>query len=154
MQCARAFKPYYMDKQRRREQDRIKLFSVLPELAMHVDDYGDGFRYAFSILTSALLFKKRALLIEEIESQQHPGSLGKLIENLVKISKTNNLQLFITTHSFDVWRYFMYSFKDELTRKKDFRSFHVVRDANTGKVDVSQEYSIPKIKEDIFEIEY
>ena len=47
----------------------------------------------------------------------------------------------------------MYSFK-EPTRKKDFRSFHVVRDANTGKVDVSQEYTIPKIKEDIFEIEY
>jgi AAA15 family ATPase/GTPase len=148
------FKPYSIDKQRRREADRYKLFSALADIALHIDDYGDGFRYAFIILTSALRFKKRVLLIEEIESHQHAGSLKKLIPILIKIAKTNDLQLFITTHSFDVWRYFMYSFEDEQTRKEDFRSFHVVRDANTGKVDVSQEYDVQKIKEDIFEIEY
>jgi len=152
------FKLYSITKERIRprgsESDKFKLFSALEHIALHIDDYGDGFRYAFSILTPALLSKKRALLIEEIESHQHSGSLKKLIPILIKIAKTNDLQLFITTHSFDVWRYFMYSFKDEQTRKEDFRSFHVVRDANTGKVDVSQEYDVQKIKEDIFEIEY
>ena len=147
------FSPYYMEERGRTGAEAFKLFSALPRLPLHIDDYGDGFRYAFTILVLAKLFNKRPLLIEEIESHQHSGSLKKLIPILVKIAKTNNLQLFITTHSFDVWRYFMYSFK-EPTRKKDFRSFHVVRDANTGKVDVSQEYTIPKIKEDIFEIEY
>jgi hypothetical protein len=56
--------------------------------------------------------------------------------------------------AFDVWRYFRYVFKDEKTRKEEFHSFHVVRDANTGYVDVSQEYDVQKIKQDIFEIEY
>jgi len=148
------FKPYHIDRERRREGDRYKLFTALADIALHIDDYGDGFRYAFSILTSALLFRKRALLIEEIESHQHPGSLKKLIENLVKISKTNNLQLFITTHSFDVWRYFYYTYPDNQTRQKEFRSFHVMRDANTAKVDVLQEDNVQRIKEDIFEIEY
>jgi hypothetical protein len=148
------FKPYSIAKEKRRENDRYKLFSALADIALHIDDYGDGFRYAFSILTSALLFKKIPLLIEEIESHQHSGSLKKLIANLVKIAKTNNLQLFVTTHSYDVWRYFYYAYSDEPTRKKDFRSFHVVRDANTAKVDVTQEDSIQRIREDIFEIEY
>jgi predicted ATP-dependent endonuclease of OLD family len=148
------FKPYSLGKERRRDSDRYKLFSTLKDIALHIDDYGDGFRYAFTILTSALLFKKRALLIEEIESHQHAGSLKKLIPKLVEIAKTNNLQLFVTTHSFEVWRYFYGAYADQPTREKDFRSFHVVRDSETGIVNVSQEYSVPKIKDDIFEIEY
>lgn len=149
------FKPYSLedDKRNRRDSDRYKLFSALENIALHIDDYGDGFRYAFTILTSILLFKKRELLIEEIESHQHAGSLKKLIPKLVEISQKNNLQLFVTTHSFEVWRYFYGAFNED-NRKNNFRSFHVVRDADTGKVDVSQEYSIPKIKDDIFEIEY
>jgi len=104
------FTPYHIDKQRRREQDRFKLFSVLPELALHIDDYGDGFRYAFSILAAAKLFTNRALLIEEIESHQHPGSLRKLIDTIIEIAFENELQLFITTHN-DLVSVFLVSFQ-------------------------------------------
>lgn len=148
------FGQYHLDRERRRDQDRYKIFAALPDIAMHIDDYGDGLRYAFSILTQARLSENAPLLIEEIESHQHPGAIRKLIKNLIEIAKVNNLQLFVTTHSFDVWRYFFYAYEDEQARKEEFRSFRVVRHPDTGEVDVSQEYNIQNIKEDIFEIEY
>jgi len=128
---------------------------ALPEYRRRVflDDFGDGPRYGLAIISAAKTIHDTALLIEEIESHQHPGSLRKLIKHLIEISKDNNLQLFITTHSFDTFRFLYYYYTDPEERKKEFRCFHVVRDA-TGKVDVKPEENIGTIRKDIFEIEY
>ncbi len=156
------FSSYHLDKDRRGERDRFKLFSALPEIIMHIDDYGDGFRYAFSILTAAKLFNKRPLLIEEIESHQHPASLRKLIDTLIEIAFKNELQLFITTHSDLVCRYFWYHFRPEEgkvnERANELKFFHLIRDSKTGKVDcnpidLSNMEDENRLINDIFELE-
>lgn len=81
---------------------RSKIFAMLPEISKHIDDYGDGFRYAFSILTIASQMKDTALLLEEPEVHQHEGALKPLFEALLKFATNNKLQVFISTHSLDV----------------------------------------------------
>lgn len=76
-----------------------KIFTLLPDVSMHIDDYGDGFRYAFSILTVASQAKNTALLIEEPEVHQHEGALLPLFKALNELALSNNLQIFISTHS-------------------------------------------------------
>lgn len=73
---------------------------------VYVDDLGDGVKYGFAAVTLAYNRHDTALLLEEIETHQHPSSLRKLIERLIEIAKNNNLQLFVSTQSPDVLRYF------------------------------------------------
>lgn len=83
-----------------------KLFAMLPEDSRHIDDYGDGFRYAFSILTVASQAKNTALLLEEPEVHQHEGALQPMFNALSALASSNNLQIFISTHSpkvVDIW---------------------------------------------------
>ena len=107
---------------------RSKIFTLLPEISMHIDDYGDGFRYAFSILTIASRAKNTALLLEEPEVHQHEGALRPLFEALKKLSTNNKLQIFISTHSLDVIKIWT-----QLT--KDVKIFHLKLNAD-GKLDV------------------
>lgn len=105
-----------------------KIFVMLPEISMHIDDYGDGFRYAFSILTVASQIKNTALLLEEPEVHQHEGALRQLFEALLQIAEKNKLQLFITTHSLDVIKIWTQLIKD-------VKIFHLTRSAE-GKLDI------------------
>lgn len=109
-----------------REGGQLKYFS----------GFGDGLRYGLGILGTALSVENTALFIEEIESHQHFGSLRKLVKHLVEIARENNLQIFLTTHSVDVY----YSLArgvyldDVETEKKEFRCFVIERDPKTEKV--------------------
>jgi hypothetical protein len=47
----------------------------------------------------------------------------------------------------------IYAYKDDAVREKEFQSFHVVRDVETGNVSVFPEKDITRIQRDIFEIE-
>ena len=105
-----------------------KLFTMLPEISMHIDDYGDGFRYAFSILTIASQAKSTALLLEEPEVHQHEGALRTLFEALWKLASNNNLQIFISTHNVNVINAWA-----QLT--SDVKIFHLTLGAD-GKLDV------------------
>ena len=100
---------------------KSKLFSLLPEVSMHIDDYGDGFRYAFSIITIASQVHDTALLLEEPEVHQHEGAVKTLFESLNRIAIDNNLQLFISTHSIDLM-------KTVVRVMKDVRVFHLTLD--------------------------
>ncbi len=71
-----------------------------------IDSLGDGARGGFLLLATALALRNSWLLIEEIENHQHPSALREIIGQLDRISKDNNIQLFITTHSPDAFRYF------------------------------------------------
>ena len=47
---------------------------------------------------------------------------------MVELARKNDVQLFLTTHSYyDALRYFYYAFEDENQRKEEFRSFLVNR---------------------------
>jgi hypothetical protein len=70
-----------------------------------LDGLGDGARAGFLLLAIASALKETWLLVEEIENHQHPNALRGLVSELSKLVEQNHLQLFITTHNPDVFRY-------------------------------------------------
>lgn len=112
------------------------------------DDWGDGSRYALTILMTAMSITDSGLFIEEIESHQHPGASRKLIHQLVDISRTRNLQVFITTQSYDVFRYLK-----AVTKSDEFHCYHIQKNPETGEVTATIENDTVKIIRDIFEEE-
>jgi len=66
---------------------------------VYVDNLGDGVKYGFAAMTLAHNRRESALLMEEIETHQHPSSLRMLIKFLIEIVKENHLQLFVSTQS-------------------------------------------------------
>lgn len=85
-------------------QFRVSLKDKLGR-ARWMDEVGEGSRAGFLLLSLAISMTNTCLLIEEIENHQHPSALQELISQLDQISKLNNLQVFISTHSPDVFRY-------------------------------------------------
>jgi len=82
--------------------EKERLVAALPHAGVAVDWLGDGFRYAVNILALGVLLKGTALLVEELETHQHPESLRKLTEALFELAKQQDLQLFLTTHSLEL----------------------------------------------------
>lgn len=85
-----------------------------------VDGFGDGHKSGFSLLTAANKFKGSIILVEEIETHQHPSSLRDLISSFVKICIANNIQAFITTHSPEVLQFF--------AKEKECKFFHLKKE--------------------------
>jgi len=119
-----------------------------------LSDFGDGFRYGLSICATAMILRRTAIFIEEIENHQHSGSLQQLILNLVDISRKNDLQLFITTHSNDVWNSFsrvLYKENPE-KEKEEFRCILVERDFTSGIVTAEATDNVQKITQALGQI--
>ena len=110
-------------------------------------DFGDGLKFCVGILGTAMTMENSCLCIEEIESHQHSGSLKKLVHNLVDISRENNLQLFLSTHSKDVWESLHRGvyLDDEALENSEFRCILIERDSNTGKVTSEKTDDVQKI---------
>ena len=122
-----------------REAGQLKYFS----------GFGDGFRSCAGIVGTALGSKDTAIFLEEIESHQHAGSLKKLMKYLVEVARENNLQLFLSTHSKDLWLSLSHGIyldhPDE--EKEEFRAFLIERDSETGKVKAELTDNVQKITE-------
>jgi hypothetical protein len=86
---------------------QTRLVAALPHTGVAVDWLGDGMRYAVNILALGVLLKGTALLVEELETHQHPESLRKLTQTLFELAKQQELQLFLTTHSLELIDYAM-----------------------------------------------
>jgi len=71
-----------------------------------IDTFGEGRKSGIALLTLAKGLENSVILIEEIETHQHPESLRNLILELIKICDEKNNQLFITTHSPEVLQIF------------------------------------------------
>ena len=82
-----------------------RLVAGLPEHGVAVDWLGDGLRYALNILALGLLLDGTILMVEELESHQHPESLKLLTQTLFELAKKQGLQLFLTTHSWELMSY-------------------------------------------------
>lgn len=130
--------------------DSPSRFSILEgEKRLFFDNFGDGLHYGVAILSVAQTRKNTALFIEEIESHQHPDAIRNLVSNLLDIVRTNNLQLFITTHSPIALRYLYHHYKTPEDRKKEFRCFHITRNKESGEVQAIQEEGLFNIQEDL-----
>lgn len=91
-------------------------------LDITIDDFGDGHKSGLMLINLIRSRKNTVILIEEIESHQHPSSLKKIIENIVAITNENNNQLIITTHSPDVLENF--------TKYDHTKFFHLLKNDN------------------------
>jgi hypothetical protein len=101
-----------------------------------LNGFGDGIRFCMILVALSMMSKNTVLFIEEIESNQHPASLQQIIRFLVNISKKNNLQLFITTHSAYVMDRFLQEAKEENGKEQQLlQLFRVKRDIATGVVE-------------------
>jgi len=120
-----------------KESGHLKYFS----------EFGDGLRCCVGILGTAISLENTALFVEEIESHQHSGSLSKMVRHLVTIARENNLQVFLSTHSMDVWESLhrgVYA-ENESKEKEEFRCFLIERNANTGEATAENTYDVHKI---------
>ena len=113
----------------------------------YFSDFGDGLRCCVGVLGTAMSLRNTAIFIEEIESHQHSGSLSKLIRHLVTISRENNLQVFLSTHSLDTWESLSRGVyvEDPEKQKEEFRCLLIERDPETGKVTVESTDDLQKI---------
>ena len=94
-------------------QDALHLTQgyISPEdkIALTIDDYGDGSRSVFKLLTplialAELVTKEEpgVFIWEEPELFQNPQSLGKLLAEVTQLIKDKPIQIFIATHSIEV----------------------------------------------------
>ena len=82
-----------------------RLVARFPNSSAAIDWLGDGFRYAVNILSFGVFLRGTALLVEELETHQHPESLRMLTGTLIELAKQQDLQLFLTTHSMELITY-------------------------------------------------
>lgn len=127
--------------------DRRVAFKQGP-LRIYSEFHGAGLQRSALLISSLLLSKDTTLLVEEIESFQHPEALKKLAKHMIELARKNNVQLFITTHSYhDALRFFNYAFEDEEQKRREFRSFVIKK--QDGKVDVKVA-DLPSIIQEVY----
>ena len=84
-----------------------RLVAALSKNNVAIDWLGDGVRYAINLISFGIVLQGTALLIEELETHQHPESLRMLVNTLFELAKRRQLQLFVTTHSLELMSYAM-----------------------------------------------
>ena len=94
---------------------------------------GDGIIGILSILAAISERKNSILLIDEIENGLHYSSLATLWKAVFKAAKANNVQLFITTHSYECVRAFDEIYKSSDGLKDDFISLFRINKHKEGK---------------------
>lgn len=64
--------------------------------------HGTGLAVLLNLISSIRQCRDGVLLIEEPENHMHPGYLQVFVENLMMLAKKLNVQVFMTTHSYDL----------------------------------------------------
>jgi len=80
------------------------LMLQLRNTSVRIDDLGDGARLATLMMMTVLASKPKLLLIEEPESRMHPRGLKVLTEALLKVTKSLDAQVVVSTHSLEFVR--------------------------------------------------
>ena len=108
-----------------------RMIALLPAHGIPVHWQGDGVRYALNILAVGILLDGTVLMVEELESHQHPKSLKKLTQTLFELAKRQSLQLFLTTHSWELMTYAL----EAADEKEVSLTFHHTRLNEQGEFD-------------------
>lgn len=118
-----------------RKSDSIEEYEKIP-YRMH----GDGFISLLSILHYLLRAKGGILLIEEPENHLHPQYLEVFVRTLFEYSKKLNVQVFITSHSYDLIQEILeYPKTDE-----DAGAVRIARLQRVGDTITTKEFSVER----------
>ena len=90
------------------QNDRIMVRLHNEERPIPLKNLGDGAQRMLLIAIGLVLAKDSVLLIDEIETGLHYSVLEKIWGIIFKYSEELNVQVFVTTHSQDALRSFMY----------------------------------------------
>jgi len=90
-----------------------------------IDSYGEGHKSGMALLSLVTGIKNSIILVEEIETNQHPESLRNLIKEFIKICETNKNQAFISTHSPEVLQLFSTSSSTKLFHLQNLKQKNV-----------------------------
>lgn len=117
----------------------IKLFKNNQDTPLTLNDYGNGMYKAFFIATSALLAKNGILLVDEIEAGIHSKALKNFIGKLINVCTSNNVQIFLTTHSLETIDIILDDCPDRLN---DISIYHI---RNQGNQTLTKNYNGEKL---------
>lgn len=78
---------------------RFLIKSRYNETPLELTKYGEGLQRIFEITLYMLYCTNGCLFIDELDSAIHKSLLGKFVQFIDKLSKENNVQVFISTHS-------------------------------------------------------
>lgn len=95
---------------------------------------GDGVRRLFRVISHVLLKKSTSVFIDEIENGLHFSTYKLLWEGLLNFSEKFDIQLFITTHNWEMLSYLQSFLSDESNERKRelMKIFTVARTENKG----------------------
>lgn len=78
--------------------------------------FGYGFIKFFNYICALVSNEANYILIDEIENGLHYKTTKKLIESLIELSRNNNIQMFISTHSLE-----FLSIAEKVANEKEFK---------------------------------
>jgi hypothetical protein len=95
-----------------------------------IDDFGDGARHAFKVLAALTVLEERCkdgkegiFLWEDPELFMHPTTIKKLLEEIIKLVKDKQIQVFISTQSLEVLSNIAKLLDDKVIEEKDVRTY-------------------------------
>jgi hypothetical protein len=84
-----------------------KVWLLFPKYSVPLDSQGEGNRAALRCLMMLIVLRKTFFIAEEVECHQHPGSLTAFAEAVCQVTRDQEVQLFLSTHSGDCVRAFL-----------------------------------------------
>ena len=107
---------------------------------------GDGLKKYLSIVLPIVANKYNTILVDEIENGLHHKTIKHLLRSILNLSKNNDIQMFFTTHSYEVLKFLSEIVNDEFSEIKD--TVNVINIVNTeNKGFQSYNYDIDSVKE-------
>lgn len=116
----------------RSPQGRGAVISLHHEQLGHVplSVEGDGMRRALAFASAATLARNGVLLLDEVETALHPAALAKIFRFLVRVCRSSQVQLFVSTHSLEAVDAMLESVGESLN---DIVAFHLpARDSSAS----------------------
>src|SRR5208337_55383 len=105
--------------------------------------YGDGFKSLIKTLQFLIESKNNVLIIDEAENHMHPGYMNLLVNMIFEYSDKYNIQIFMTTHSFDFIKEILDQCKGNNKREKSLLITRLVlEDGEIQKYDYDAEKAL------------
>ena len=102
---------------------------------VNIDFIGDGLIKYLYIISSIISDNFNTILIDEIENGLHHKSIIHLLKTIFTLSKNNDIQMFFTTHSYEVLKFIYYIVNDseEFSDLKDeINIINIINTKNKG----------------------
>lgn len=107
---------------------------------------GDGLKKYLSIILPIITNKYNTILVDEVENGLHHKTIKHLLRSILNLSKNNDIQMFFTTHSYEVLKFLSEIVNDEFNDIKDtVNVINIVNTENEGFQ--SYNYDMDNIKE-------